>query len=105
MLINVKGQIDPSHFDIVLAESLVDRNGDFYDLTLKKNFDELVKDEAYVADYQVEIDYIPASENWFERHIKRITYFTAWTKSSIIYCDDGPFTQDRLLRSLPRNPT
>lgn len=100
MLINVKGSIDPDHYDIVLAESLVNEKGDFYDLTFKQNFDELVGNEPYVANYQVRQLNGGTHTN---RYV--ITKFLAWTKTKVIYLDDSIFSMDKLLNSLPRNPT
>lgn len=97
MLINVKGTLDPAHYDIILAESLINEKGDFYDLTLKQALDELVKDEGYVCDYQVDL----------QKSLEACTlkYFMAWTKTKVIFNQTGPFTRDSLLDSVPRHPT
>lgn len=96
MIISVKGLIDPAHFDIVLAEGLMDKEGNFYDLTLKKNLDELVGNESYIANYQVDL----------QKSLQACTlvYFIAWTKTKVIFNSTGPFAQDSILDSVPRNP-
>ena len=101
MLVHVKGAIDPSHYGIVLASDLINEDGDFYSLTLKQAFDELAKDSSYVCAYQVARQM--NCGKWTDSYC--LTYFTAWTKDLVIFNQDGPFVQDKLLISVPRNPT
>lgn len=109
MLINVKGALDPAHYGIILAESLVDKHGDFYDLTLKQALDELTGSEGYVCDYQVEMltDEETAQIASHQAIYKnfQLKYFTGWTKTKVIFNQNGPFTRDSLLDAVPRNPT
>lgn len=97
MLVNIKGQVDPAHYGIILADSLMDNDGNFYDLTFKQALDELVENESYVCTYQVDLQKALAA--------CRLVSFMAWTKSKVIFNQSGPFTHDCLLDHVPRNPT
>lgn len=109
MKINVKGRLDPAHYDIILAESLVDAQGNFYDLTLKQALDEHIKDEGYVCDYQVtrltEEALVDLALHQTVTSKYQLQYFTAWTKTKVIFNQTGPFTRDSLLDCVSRHPT
>lgn len=97
MKVNYKGTVDPSHYDLVLAESLVNKDGDFYNLTLKQNLDELLAGEQLLwCEYEIDL------QKSFDAC--KLLSFVGWTKTKVIFNQGGPFTSDAILDSLPRNP-
>jgi len=98
MLINVTGKVDPSHDDIVLATGLWDQTSkEFYDITLRSALDEiLMGEDIEVAIYEVDL----------QKSIDdtKLTKFTAWTKTKVIFLMQGIGYTDSLLEYVPRNP-
>lgn len=81
------------HENIVLAESLVDEEDNFYDLTLKQALDEITQGEEVVfGRYQVDGSRM------------RLIQFAAWTKTKVIFIDRGMCASDVLLGWFERNP-
>lgn len=100
MLINVKGQVDWNHHDLVLAESLVDKAGNFYNLTLQQAINEILEIDQEALEY---CEYTVDLQKSFEAC--RLTQFTGWTKTKVIFINSGPFVHDSLLDWVPRNYT
>jgi hypothetical protein len=90
------GEVQPEHFNIVLADSLYDSQEErFYDLTLGNSLVEILGNETLEhCAYEVQVGaYGP-----------KLVDFLGWTKSKVIFLSDGPFTHDALLNWVPRHP-
>lgn len=98
MLINIKGQVDPSHFDIILASGLMDKNCNFYNLTFKQALDEILLGEE-LESCTYKIDMRKTNEE------TTLEQFIGWTKTKVLFLNEGLFVQDRLLGHVPRNPS
>lgn len=96
MLSQVKTELDPVDFDIVIASDLVDEAGDFYSLTFKDALDEQLGEE-YLESCQYKIGND-------KRRGRIIEEFIGWTKTKVIFAIRGMFYEDSFLTSVPRNP-
>ena len=96
MLLNIKNKLEDSHRDIILAEDLMNENNEFYNLTLGKALSEILgKETLECCDYTVNIS---------QDGPKRVTKFYGWTKTKVIFLNQGLFVHDAILDSVPRNP-
>lgn len=99
MIITVKGQVDWTHYDIVLAESLVDREGNFYDLTFQQSLNEILAINQEGLDY---CEYYVDLQKSLQACALRS--FIGWTKTKVIFLNQGLMVRDALLDHVPRNP-
>lgn len=111
MLINVKGQVDWNHHDIILAESLVDKNDNFYDLTLQQALNEILaidQEALEYCEYQIDRlsdeDYAKRSEFYTDPQRESLRQFQGWTKTKVIFMYRGMNAHDTLLDYVNRNP-
>ncbi len=93
MLIIKTVTVDSEDLDIILAEDLVDREGNFYNLTLGQALQEETRGESLVY---VEYD--------IDNLCLRLHNFIGWTDSRVIFNITGIGVQDTLLTSVLRNP-
>ena len=93
----VEGRLDPAHENIILAESLVNEKGDFYDFTFKQAIDEIVRDEQLI-DCRYEVELHKSLEEC------KLLSFVGWTASKLILLNRGIFVHDSLLDYVVRNP-
>jgi hypothetical protein len=90
----VKEAIDPKDLDIVLADDLIDKDGNWYSHTLEDALKEQLRGKdllwcKYVVDYT---------------HGKSLKEFLGYTQDRVIFHIVGIGVMDILLDSLPRNP-
>lgn len=95
-MLSRKKTLDPSDFDIVLADDLEDEHNQRYTLTLKSALDEILGEEYLIAcDYLI----------WNSKDGKKLKEFTGWTETKVIFCSRGIFYEDSLLSWVRRNPS
>jgi len=96
----VRNKLEAEDLDIVLCDSLIDENDDFYDLTFKMSLDEHLDNEELIwCQYKV---------SSYEREdgevVRELRWFLGYTNNRVIYNIKGIGVMDTLLESLPRNP-
>jgi len=91
----VKTELDSNDLDIILSESLVDEDDNFYDLTLGKALqEECRKKPLLYCEYMLDM----------RGPGKKLCSFIGWTEDRVIFNVVGIGTPDTLLDSVPRNP-
>ncbi len=91
----VKTEFDPHDAYIILSESLIDENGDFYDLTLEQAIKEQCRNKPLLyCEYMLDM----------QGPGKKLCSFVGWTEDRVVFNVVGIGTPDTLLDSVPRNP-
>lgn len=93
----VKTELDDIDLDIVLSESLMDKDDNFYDLTFGQALEEQTQGKPLLyCEYMI--------NNTKSADARKLCSFLGWTEDRVIFSVIGIGVPDTLLDSVPRNP-